>query len=703
MAYKPGKGFKGLASYLRDGHLGEERPERVAWMETRNLPTHNPEVAACFMAATARRSVRTEKPLYHFSVSFDRNDPVDREMMRRVADRTLRDLGLEGYQVVIVAHCDRAHPHMHFMVNRVHPERGTAWSNSWAYGRIERTLRAQEVELGLRVVPGKHARVPAQPGREPERAAGRAVRGDSDFIARVQREAGPVLANAGSWADVERGLAMHGLSVRVKGGGLVVTDGAREAKASQIDRSTSRKHLEGRFGPLGDYHARKAVAARSLEERPASAERTQEPERVELVQPEAKQRPSPSVSPLGEQAQLPLEPSRALEPPHEEARAAHPAGPSAQRSERPGVPAPVRPTERRKEAPSGPEPIPSAPPPPEPAPPPEPTRVPEQRRPHTYREAARRYSRAARTLFTDPAAARRALLAAADRDGPERAAAAFAREPRHFGGLRPGATGQTRAEVAEAASEYVRRQGGRVRPTLKDAAAWVRQAEDARQSSRELERALDRANRVATEARSLQQRLNDGLAALRTIQQTAAEVYADPTTALDAVHAHRRRFGTAETARVVEQSPDRFGALRRVRSKHFLWRMLPPTATTARGRARLLAGELRHVAWAFDARPSAENVRQGGLRVREAEQAREAARAVREQFRHVNVSSNLQHAAAKLRPLVSSEPAREGWIQRQLAAMVPTSALGLVSTTLKMARGIDPDGREKARRRGRSI
>ncbi|HYW06566.1 MAG TPA: relaxase/mobilization nuclease domain-containing protein [Longimicrobium sp.] len=696
MAYKPGKGFKGLANYLRDGHLGEERPERVAWMETRNLPTQNPEVAACFMAATARRSVRTEKPLYHFSVSFDRNDLVDRAMMRRVADRTLRDLGLDGYQVVIVAHCDRAHPHMHFMVNRVHPERGTAWSNSWAYGRIERTLRAQEVELGLRVVPGKHARVPAQPGREPERAAVRAVRGDSDFIARVQREAGPVLANAGSWADVERGLAIHGLSVRVKGGGLVVTDGAREVKASQIDRSASRKHLEGRFGPLGDYNARKAVAARVLEERPAPAERTQQSERVGLVQP---------VLPPSEMVQLPLpvELPSTREQPQDAARAAQPDRPSLRRSERPGVPAPVRPTERRKDAPSGPEPIPSAPPPPEPAPPPEPTRVPEQRRPHTYREAARRYSRAARTLFTDPAAARRALLAAADRDGPERAAAAFAREPRHFGGLRPGTTGQTRAEVADAASEYVRRQGERVRPTLKDAAAWVRQAEDARQSSRELERALDRANRVASEARSLQQRLNDGLAALRTIQQTAAEVYADPTTALDAVNAHRRQFGTAETARVVEQSPERFGALRRVRSKHFLWRMLPPTTTAARGQARLLAGELRHVAGAFDARASAEIVRQGGLRVREAEHAREAARAVREQFRHVNVSNNLQHAAAKLRPLVSSEPAREGWIQRQLAAMVPASALGLVSTTLKMARGIDPDGREKARHRGRSI
>src|SRR4028119_317184 len=86
-----GKGFKGLASYLESGKDGQQT-ERVDWVESRNRPTTDPQAAARIMAATARESVRSELPVYHFSVSFDPGDPVDREAMRGVADRTPRGL-----------------------------------------------------------------------------------------------------------------------------------------------------------------------------------------------------------------------------------------------------------------------------------------------------------------------------------------------------------------------------------------------------------------------------------------------------------------------------------------------------------------------------------------------------------------------------------------------------------------------------------
>jgi hypothetical protein len=107
------------------------------------------------MRATANGSVSgTRTPVYFFSVSFDVDHPVDEVMMRRVARRTLRDMGLEEHEAVIVAHKDRS-PHLHFVVNRVHPERATLWRKWWDYPRPERSLRAEEVELGLRVVPGR--------------------------------------------------------------------------------------------------------------------------------------------------------------------------------------------------------------------------------------------------------------------------------------------------------------------------------------------------------------------------------------------------------------------------------------------------------------------------------------------------------------------------------------------------------------------
>jgi hypothetical protein len=255
-----GKGFKGVASYLESGKDGQQW-DRVEWIESRNLPTRDPQTAARVMAATARDSERTAAPVYHFSISFDPGDPVDRDAMRRVADRTLRDLGLQDHQALIVAHRDTAHPHVHVVVNRVHPETARAWSNFRDFPRIERSLRAQEVELGLRVVPGKHARVPERDA--PVQAPGpapRAGRGDAAFLADVQERATPILQRARSWAEVEQGLAQHGLAVRVNGRGMSVTDGRQQVKASEVGRAFSRARLEQRFGPWHSHRARVAVA-----------------------------------------------------------------------------------------------------------------------------------------------------------------------------------------------------------------------------------------------------------------------------------------------------------------------------------------------------------------------------------------------------------------------------------------------------------
>ncbi|MDB4950449.1 MAG: relaxase/mobilization nuclease domain protein [Gemmatimonadetes bacterium] len=257
-----GKGFKGLLSYLEIGKDGKQL-DRVDWVESRNLGTDRLDLGGRFMAATARESVRTEKPVFHFSVSFDPSDPVDRAVMRKVADGVLRDLKLDQHQVLIVAHKDRAHPHMHVVVNRVHPEQGRAWKPSHTKRRIEASLRRLEVEHGLRVVPGRLAPVPENArGVAAVRpaAAPRPSHGDAAFLADVKDRARAVFQRATSWGELESGLAEAGLRVRMNGRGMSVTDGQREVKASEIDRAFSRNAIEKRFGAYSSYRARVAVA-----------------------------------------------------------------------------------------------------------------------------------------------------------------------------------------------------------------------------------------------------------------------------------------------------------------------------------------------------------------------------------------------------------------------------------------------------------
>lgn len=253
-----GKSFKFCGEYMLTGRDRVHPDQRVSWMECHNLPTERMEVAVRLMAATSRRSRRTQLPVLQMSVSFAPGDPVDSAMIKRVLQRTLRDVGLGEHQAILLEHHDTAVPHGHAIVNRVHPETGRAWKGSFSKTRIEASLRRQEQDEGLRVVPGWLAPVPGAPELRPRP---RLARADQDFLWEIKERAGPVLERAQSWSEAETGLAEFGLRVRVNGRGMSVTDGQREVKASEISRHVSRFHLEKRLGRYSDYRLRRAVAS----------------------------------------------------------------------------------------------------------------------------------------------------------------------------------------------------------------------------------------------------------------------------------------------------------------------------------------------------------------------------------------------------------------------------------------------------------
>jgi hypothetical protein len=141
---KKGASFKGaLAYYLHDKREAGERErftsERVAWTETRNLMTNDPEMAGKVMAATAMDADRlkreagvrntgrkSDQSVYAYTLSWhpDEAPTLSRAEMMRAADETIRVLGAEDRQALIVCHDDRPHPHVHVIVNRVSPEDG---------------------------------------------------------------------------------------------------------------------------------------------------------------------------------------------------------------------------------------------------------------------------------------------------------------------------------------------------------------------------------------------------------------------------------------------------------------------------------------------------------------------------------------------------------------------------------------------------
>ena len=181
----PGRSFGGVADYcLHDrwvpGQGHPEGAERVEWTETRNLATEQGDRAARIMAATAEASPelkrlagaaatgrKLEKPVCHYSLNWAKEEKPDRQEMLRAAEGSLKALGMERHQALIVSHRD-GQPHVHVIANRVDPESGKAAGLSRSKLRLSKWAERYEREQG-------EIRCPARERNNKRREAGKRV------------------------------------------------------------------------------------------------------------------------------------------------------------------------------------------------------------------------------------------------------------------------------------------------------------------------------------------------------------------------------------------------------------------------------------------------------------------------------------------------------------------------------------------------
>lgn len=173
---KGGSSFKGAAAYyLHDkpapgqGAGREERPtssNRVAWTETVNLTTADPDRAWRMMATTAMAQAELKaaagvkatgrkltSPVFAYSLAWHPDERPDRTEQMDAARSSLKALGLEEHQAVIVAHNDEPHAHVHVIVNRVHPADGKAATLSNSQRAIQKWALAYERQQGKILCP----------------------------------------------------------------------------------------------------------------------------------------------------------------------------------------------------------------------------------------------------------------------------------------------------------------------------------------------------------------------------------------------------------------------------------------------------------------------------------------------------------------------------------------------------------------------
>ena len=154
-----GTSFKGSCTYVLHDQKAKTS-DRVEWVLTRNLHS-DPDNAWFEMCQTWRNqdalkknagvSTRGRKniaPVLHYTLAWHIDDKPTPEQMQAAALASLKVLGLEEHEAVIVGHNDKQHLHVHIVANTVHPYSGRTAPLKYSKERLSEWAEAYEREHG---------------------------------------------------------------------------------------------------------------------------------------------------------------------------------------------------------------------------------------------------------------------------------------------------------------------------------------------------------------------------------------------------------------------------------------------------------------------------------------------------------------------------------------------------------------------------
>lgn len=137
-----GAGFRGVVNYLLDKERGEIIGGNMA-------ATTQAGLSAEFGAVRCQRP-DIAKPVWHVSLSLPPGDSLTAEQWREVAADFLRKMNAKDNQYCIVQHRDKAHQHVHIVLNRVTTNGGVWYADRDVYRAIEATRQLEAEKDYLR-------------------------------------------------------------------------------------------------------------------------------------------------------------------------------------------------------------------------------------------------------------------------------------------------------------------------------------------------------------------------------------------------------------------------------------------------------------------------------------------------------------------------------------------------------------------------
>ncbi|MFK4522907.1 hypothetical protein ABIF90_000888 [Bradyrhizobium japonicum] len=94
------------------------------------------------------RGRKLTDPVYCYSLSWAPGEEPTRDEMVKAARESLKALGMESHEALLIGHNDEPHPHIHVIVNRVNPETGIAEPLKMDYLKLSTWAEGYEKQQG---------------------------------------------------------------------------------------------------------------------------------------------------------------------------------------------------------------------------------------------------------------------------------------------------------------------------------------------------------------------------------------------------------------------------------------------------------------------------------------------------------------------------------------------------------------------------
>lgn len=99
-------------------------------------------------AGVSARGRKNNTPVLHYTLSWHADDKPTAQEMKEAAFASIKVLGLEEHEAIIVGHSDKQHPHVHVVANTVHPYTGRTAPLKYSKERLSEWAEQFEKDRG---------------------------------------------------------------------------------------------------------------------------------------------------------------------------------------------------------------------------------------------------------------------------------------------------------------------------------------------------------------------------------------------------------------------------------------------------------------------------------------------------------------------------------------------------------------------------